>query len=373
MSRSLGLYVHIPFCLRKCAYCDFPSYPGQEHLREAYTQALCREILTRGEALGHPEADTLFIGGGTPSLMAPGEIAQILRALREAFPWREGYEASCEANPESLTSGFLEALVRGGVNRLSLGAQASQPRLLEVIGRRHSWEQVEKGAQMAREAGISNINLDLMAGLPGQSLDDLGESLDAALALMPPHLSCYGLILEEGTPLSRAVARGTLLLPGEDTEIRMDALIRDKLAGAGYGHYEVSNHALPGQECRHNLNCWEYADYLGFGAAAAGFYQGTRRKNPLGIREYLAGEAPAEQGVGPEESRFEQVMLGLRLTKGLDSAAFERRQGLGLMAAFGQAIKRHLAGGLLAWEEGRLRLTEEGRGLMNLVLVDFLA
>ncbi|MDD4081645.1 MAG: radical SAM family heme chaperone HemW [Eubacteriales bacterium] len=373
MKRSLGLYVHIPFCLRKCAYCDFPSHPGQMHLREAYTQALCREITARGEALGHPMADTLFIGGGTPSVMLPEQIAAVLRALRAAFPWEEGYEATCEANPESLTADFLQALAEGGFNRLSLGAQASQPRLLKLIGRGHSWEQVAEGVCMARKAGISNINLDLMAGFPGQSLKELGESLDAAIALKPRHLSCYGLILEEGTPLSLAVAEGSLQLPGEDAEIAMDALIREKLGKAGYIHYEISNHALCGFECRHNLNCWEYADYLGFGAAAAGFYQGRRRKNPAGIQDYLDGRAPEELTVTAEESRFEQVMMGLRLIKGVGGAAFERRQGMSLMEAFGPAIEKHTAGGLLAWKEGRLCLTEEGLGLMNLVLVDFLA
>jgi len=369
---SLGLYVHIPFCQRKCAYCDFPSYPGQEHLREAYTQALCQEVISRGEALGHPEADSLFIGGGTPSLMAPRHMADILAALRAAFPWAEGMEATCEANPESLSAAFLEALAAGGVNRLSLGAQASQPHLLHALGRGHSWEQVAQGVRLAREAGIPNVNIDLMAGLPGQTVLDVGDSLDAAVALSPQHLSCYGLILEEGTPLSQGVASGELQLPEEETELQMDALIRAKLAAEGFIHYETSNHAKPGYACRHNLNCWEYEEYLGFGAAAAGFFKGRRRKNPVALLDYLEGQAPEEHSVTPEEARFEQVMLGLRLTKGVEDAAFERRQGQSLMAAFGPAIRRHMAGGLLAFSRGHLHLTQEGRGLMNLVLVDFL-
>ncbi len=372
MSSSLGLYAHIPFCLRKCAYCDFPSYPGELDRREDYTQALIREIESRGEALGHPPADTLFIGGGTPSLMAPQQMAGILAALRAAFPWQVGMEASCEANPESVTPDFLDALVSGGVNRLSLGAQASQPRLLAAIGREHSWRQVERAVRMARRAGIKNLNLDLMMGLPGQTAAELSDSLDAALALGPEHLSCYSLILEEGTALFDQVEAGKVTLPDEEILLEMDALTRSKLATAGYIHYEVSNYARPGRECRHNLNCWEYADYLGFGAAAAGFYQGRRRKNPAGVAGYLAGQAPEEEAVTPDDARFEQVMLGLRLTKGLEAARFESRQGLTLMGAYGQVIKRHTAEGSLLWEEGRLRLSEAGRLLMNQVLLDFL-
>ncbi len=372
MSAPLGLYVHIPFCLRKCAYCDFPSYPGLMAQREAYTQALIQEITSRGEALGHPPADSLFIGGGTPSLMKPAHMAHILAALRRAFPWDSGMEASCEANPESLRMDFLEALVEGGINRLSLGAQASQPHLLKAIGREHSWEQVAKGVQMARAAGIRNINLDLMMGLPGQTASDLAETLEAAIRLAPAHLSCYSLILEEGTPLFERVAAGEVSLPDEETVLEMDALVKAKLAQAGYHHYEVSNYALPGRACRHNLNCWRYQDYLGFGAAAAGFYQGSRRKNPEQLADYLAGSPPEESRVSPLDARFEQVMLGLRLVEGIEAAAFEKRQGVTLMAAFGDPIRKHLAGGLLTWEGGNLRLTGPGEDLMNRVLVDFL-
>ncbi len=372
MTPRLGLYVHIPFCLRKCAYCDFPSRPGQLHLREDYTRALCREIRERGEALGHPAADTLFIGGGTPSLMSPGQMGRILAALRAAFPWGEGMEASCEANPETLTPAFAEALAAGGVNRLSLGAQASQDSLLRAIGRGHSWAEVERAAGMARAAGIPRLNLDVMSGLPGQSPAQLRETLDAALAVSPEHLSCYSLILEEGTALHERVRSGAASLPDEETLLEMDALTRDMLARAGYIHYEVSNYALPGCFCRHNLNCWEYADYLGFGAAAAGFYQGVRRRNPADAADYLAGRAPEESAVSAEDSRFEQLMLGLRLTEGLDAARFEARQGIRLEEAFGRAIDRNVSAGLLYWGEGRLRLSRRGFMLMNRVLLDFL-
>ena len=372
MSAPLGLYVHIPFCLRKCAYCDFPSYPGELDRREPYAAALCREIIARGEALGHPAADTLFIGGGTPSLMSPQQMSRILAALKAAFPWDARMEASCEANPESLTAPWLKALAAGGISRLSLGAQASQPHLLSALGRGHSWAQVEEGVRMARAAGIRNLNLDLMTGLPGQTREDLKETLEAALALAPEHLSCYSLILEEGTALYERVRSGGAELPDEETLLEMDALTRDMLAAAGYIQYEVSNYALPGYACRHNRNCWEYEDYLGFGAAAAGFYQGKRRKNPEELPAYLAGQAAEESAVSPRDSRFEQVMLGLRLVRGISGARFEARQGLGLKEAYGGAISKHLAGGLLIWEAGNLRLTEQGRQLMNRVLVDFL-
>ncbi len=372
MKTSLGLYVHIPFCLRKCAYCDFPSYPDQLALRGPYQEALCREITSRGEALGHPAADTLFIGGGTPSLMAPEQMSAILQALQTAFPWAPDMEASCEANPETLTPAFVEALVKGGVNRLSLGAQASQPHLLQVIGRGHSWQQVEEAVRMARAGGIRNLNLDLMLGLPGQTPENVKETLDAALALSPQHLSCYSLILEEDSALHRQVEEGKLRLPDEDSLLQMDQVLARTLQAAGYHQYEVSNFSLQGYACRHNRNCWQYEDYLGFGAAAAGFYQGIRRKNPERVHDYLAGMSPEEQRVSPAESRFEQLMLGLRMTEGLSEKRFEARQGMTLMAAFGEVISRHLKEGLLTWEQGHLRLTPRGQRLMNQVLMDFL-
>ncbi len=372
MSRPVGVYVHLPFCASKCAYCDFPSYAGQERLREAYTQALCAEIAERAARTGPLRVDTVFLGGGTPSLMAPGQLARILETLRAHYEVLPDAEITCEANPGTLERALLDTLAARGVNRLSLGAQSAHEDELRLLGRIHTWEQVAQSVSLARAAGFDNINLDLMSALPGQDWPGLRASLQAALSLKPAHLSCYSLILEEGTALHERVRSGAAALPDEETLLEMDALTRDMLARAGYIHYEVSNYALPGCFCRHNLNCWEYADYLGFGAAAAGFYQGVRRRNPADAADYLAGRAPEESAVSAEDSRFEQLMLGLRLTEGLDAALFEARQGIRLEEAFGRAIDKNVSAGLLYWGEGRLRLSRRGFMLMNRVLLDFL-
>ena len=288
--RGLGLYVHIPFCATKCSYCDFASFPGQMHLREAYVSRLTEEIASRAEALGHPEADSLFIGGGTPSLLMPRQMEKLLRAVRDSFPLSSGAELTCEANPGSLSGPLLDVLVAGGVNRLSLGAQSAEKRLLAVLGRRHSWEDVARSVSLARSHGIGNINIDLMIGVPGQSLSDWRRTLDAALGLSPQHLSCYGLIVEEGTALADRIAAGELSLPGEADERAMYDHALEALAGAGYQHYEISNFAKPGYACRHNVACWQRRDYHGFGSAAHSLEGGrVRLSNPESISGYLRG------------------------------------------------------------------------------------
>lgn len=370
--RPLGLYVHLPFCASKCGYCDFPSYAGQEAHREAYTQAVCAEITSRGAELGRPEADTVYLGGGTPSLMEVQQIAAILRALRTGFVLAQDAEITCEANPGTLKEGFLEALLEGGVNRLSLGAQSADAAELALLGRIHTWEAVEDSFRLARRAGLSNLSLDLMSGLPGQDWGTLRRSLSLALALKPRHLSCYSLILEEGTPLFARHARGEVVLPDEDSERALYWNTVRLLGEAGYPRYEISNFALPGFACRHNLNCWRYEDYLGFGASAAGLYRGVRRKNPDGLMDYLAGRPPEVVILRPDEERFEMLMLGLRTEEGLSLDAFARRFGLTVDEAWPEALARHRGDGLLAVEGGYLRLTPRGFDLMDRALVDFL-
>ncbi len=372
MAKPLGLYVHFPFCRSKCAYCDFPSSPGQEALRAPYARAVCAEIRARGAELGRPAADTVFLGGGTPSLMEPGQISEVLRALREAFSLAPDAEITCEANPGTLTPAFLAALRENGANRLSLGAQSAKEGELRLLGRAHRWADVEASVRLARQAGFANLNLDLMSGLPGQGWAGLKETLERALGLRPDHLSCYSLILEEGTPLSREVQRGGLEMPGEEEEREMYWNAVRFLEAAGFAQYEISNFARPGFRCRHNLNCWNYEEYLGFGASAAGFSRGRRRRNPPGIADYLSGAAPEEEAVSRQDAAFERVMLGLRLKDGLDLAAFGRAQEAGIRAVFPEAVADNLARGLLEEKEGRLRLTARGFDVMDRALLDFL-
>jgi oxygen-independent coproporphyrinogen-3 oxidase len=368
----IGLYVHVPFCVSKCAYCDFASYATRQSDIPRYVEAVVREITRRGEETGHPRADTIFLGGGTPSLLDTFQVTRILEALREAFPIDEGAEITCECNPGTLTMPFAQALRNAGGNRLSLGAQAAQARLLRLIGRIHTWEQVIASVQIAHEAGFENINLDLMFGLPSQTVADLQETLEAALALCPTHLSCYGLMVEEGTPISRDIAAEKLALPDEEVEREMYELAGQTLAQRGFHHYEISNFAREGYECRHNLGCWTRVPYLGFGCAAHSFFEQRRTMNPSTLDAYLAGEEPETEPISSEEARFESMMLGLRMTRGVRNEDFTRMHGMSIREAFGEKLDQPINAGLLEWHEGALRLTRLGMDLQNSVLVDLL-
>ena len=371
-AEPVGLYVHLPFCASKCAYCDFPSYAGQEARRGEYTAAVVEEIRGRAEKLGHLRADTVFLGGGTPSLMEPGQLAAIMAQLRASFDILPDAEITCEANPGTLHAALLDTLAEMGVNRLSLGAQSALADELRTLGRGHSWAQVERSVRLAREHGIRNINLDLMSALPGQDWEKLRFSLDSALALNPGHLSVYSLIIEEGTPFFARWQAGQLDLPDEDAERELYWRTAEHLEKAGLMQYEISNFSRPGFECAHNRNCWRYHPLLGFGASAGGMYGGVRRKNPDKLEDYLSGAAPAEEWLGAEDRRFEQLMLALRLNEGLSLSSFENAQGLTLREAFPEALDRQLRGGLVELAGDRLKLTRRGFDLMDRVLLDFL-
>ncbi len=370
MKKELGLYVHIPFCRQKCAYCDFPSFAGKENLMEAYTERLIAEMKEKRD----PSAviATLYIGGGTPSLLPPELMERILQELHGQFDFLPDAECSCECNPGTVTEDFLRVLKKGGVNRLSFGAQAFQFSLLRLLGRIHTWEQVKSGVRMARDQGFFNLNLDLMLGLPGQTIDDVAETLDAALALSPTHLSCYGLIVEEGTKMHAMVESGQWKLPDEETERAMYELCRATLAGHGFSQYEISNFSLPGFQCRHNVDCWRRKEYLGLGCAACGFINNIRFRNPAAMDGYLRGEPPEETVISPEDARFESVMLGLRMTEGVSEDAFLRMHGVPLWDAYGEKLKASLDLGLVVRENGFLRLTRRGMDVQNRVLVDLL-
>ncbi|MBN1488347.1 MAG: radical SAM family heme chaperone HemW [Phycisphaerae bacterium] len=368
----IGLYVHVPFCVSKCAYCDFASYAGREADMPRYVDAVVREIKRRGEETGHPRADTIFLGGGTPSLLDEGQVTRILEALLGAFSVDEDAEITCECNPGTLTSGFAHALRNAGANRLSLGAQAARTRLLRLLGRIHDWEQAIVSLEIARQAGFDNINLDLMFGLPSQTVADFQETLDAALALSPTHVSCYGLMVEEETPISRDIAAGKLALPDEETDRDMYELARRTLAENGFEQYEISNFARPGYACRHNVGCWTRVPYLGFGSAAHSFFGECRAMNPSRLDAYLAGEEPKTEHISKEKARFESMMLGLRMTRGVKDEDFTRMHGLSIREAFGEKLDKPIAAGLLEWREGALRLTRLGMDLENSVLVDLL-
>ncbi|NLX83487.1 MAG: radical SAM family heme chaperone HemW [Clostridiales bacterium] len=372
MMRPVGIYIHLPFCERKCAYCDFPSFPGQLQHRAEYTKKVMAEIGERADRLGSLQVDTVFLGGGTPSMMEKGQIAAILRQVRSRFEVLPDAEISCETNPGSLSEGFLEELKGAGVNRLSLGAQSAHADELELLKRVHTWEQVVASVQMARLAGFDNINLDLMSALPRQTWEKMRVTLKAALELAPSHLSVYSLIIEEGTPFFARYENGEMVLPDDETERAIYWNTVRFLEQAGYAQYELSNFARDGKVCRHNLNTWRYHDYLGFGASAAGLYLGVRRKNPDDLFDYLQGVAPAVDILSPADARFEQLMLALRLVEGLSLDAFVRRQGISALKLWPEAIKAHIQGGLLTLTGGRLKPSRLGFDLMDRALLDFL-
>lgn len=371
-NQSIGLYVHVPFCVSKCAYCDFASYACREADIPRYVEAVVQEITRRGVETGHPKADTIFLGGGTPSLLDEAQVARLLDALREAFPIEAAAEITCECNPGTLTASFAQTLRNAGVNRLSMGVQARQTHLLRLLGRIHTWENVIASVDIARQAGFENLNLDLMFGLPSQTVSDVRETLLAAIGLSPTHLSCYGLMVEEGTPIWRDIKAGKLTPPEEEIEREMYELARQVLAEHGFQQYELSNFAREGYACRHNLGCWTRVPYLGFGCAAHSFFDDCRTANPSTLDAYLAGEEATTERISREQARFESMMLGLRMTRGVKDEDFTRMHGMSIREAFGAKLDPSFNAGLLEWHEGALRLTRRGMDLENSVLVDLM-
>ena len=342
----------------------------------AYIDAVLREARTYPEGT---EIETFYLGGGTPSLLPAPLLDKLLTGLRNHFSFSENAECTSEANPGTLTAAWLEAAVAGGINRLSMGLQAVQPHLLKTLGRIHSYEQAVQSVAMARAHGLTNINLDLMLGLPGQTLSDWHESLQAALSLEPQHLSCYGLIPEEGTPLYAALQEGSLVLPEEDVERQMyDDTIRI-LGEHGLAQYEISNFAKPGYACQHNLGYWRQVPYIGLGASAAGMLPDAtgkaayiRRTNPRTIGAYLRGDAPEVETISREDARFETLMLGLRTTEGVSEAAFFRMHSVTLESCYGPRLCALAEKGLLVAKNGQWALTRRGMDIQNSVLVELM-
>lgn len=382
---TVSLYLHIPFCHAKCHYCDFNSYAGMLGLRERYVDALVREIAFAGEQSAHQDGAlrrcrTIFFGGGTPSLLLPEQVDAILCAARSAFAMDAGAEITLEANPGALEYGRLDELRALGVNRLSMGAQSFDADLLRWMGRIHSPEEIEQAFTAGRAAGFTNINLDFIYALPGQSMPTWEATLDRALALHPDHLSLYSLIVEEDTPLFRWVAQGKVKPADEDSAADMYEHARDRLGMAGYHHYEVSNWSLPGHECQHNLTYWRNLPYVGLGAGAHGWSGRERYAEIRPIRDYIARvtgptspkdrSLPALAIVDREEiscslEMAETAILGLRLVDGLDLTAFERRFGAAFDTAFGESLAPMAEYGLVERVDGRIRLTERGLLLGN--------
>ncbi len=373
MPADIALYIHVPFCRRKCRYCSFVSCAGREADIPAYLTAVKGEI---AGSIGGDSVSTVFLGGGTPSLLPADDIDGILELVRPSL--RDGAEVSIEANPATVDAAWLRAVRETGVNRLSLGVQSFNDDELAMLGRLHTADEARETVRQARDAGFDNLNIDLIYGLPGQTLSDWRRTLAEAIACAPEHLSLYALTLEEETPIWRDIERGALPEPDPDTAADHYELAEDVLAAAGYGHYEISNWALAGRECRHNLTYWENRPYIGVGVAAHSCREGRRYANTASLDEYLAGAAgeplPPEldEEIGPELAMAETVILGLRLCQGIAVAGIEGRFGIDPLARYQGQIEEMTGLGLLEQSAGRLRLTGRGRLLSNEVFWRFL-
>lgn len=375
---EIGLYLHLPFCVKKCAYCDFLSFPAGEETKQLYAQALIREI----RAYSHPAkgrcVKSIFLGGGTPSVMSPRDLRQIFEALRDSYYIAPDAEITMEMNPGTVNASNL-AVVSSYVNRVSLGVQSANDAELKALGRIHTFRDAVRSVELLRDGGISNINLDLMLGIPLQSAASLRETLSAVLALSPEHISAYSLILEEGTEFARLAERGELPLPDEETERELFNLAREVLAASGYRQYEFSNYAKEGFSCRHNIRYWKRGEYLGFGIGAASLFEGRRWRNTRDADLYLKDSADPRFLVREMEqlslrSEIEEHMfLGLRMTEGITAEEFEERFHVPLREIYGEILDRQIGEGVMATDgRGRYYLTERGIEVSNVVLADFL-
>lgn len=398
---DLSLYIHIPFCVRKCDYCDFLSFPvaksgcavGNEEILQVYLRALEEEVVRESIRYAGRKVDTIFFGGGTPSLLLPGQMEELMQVLHDSFEVLPEAEITIEANPGTLTRDKLKAYKEVGINRLSIGLQSADDQELQILGRIHRFEDFRRNYELARDCGFSNINVDLMSGLPGQKRKSWRRTLKTVAELAPEHISAYGLIIEEGTPFynryGEKSSSGIRKLPKEEEERQMYHDTADLLSGYGYLQYEISNYAKSGYECRHNIGYWVRKDYAGFGLGAASMVGNVRWKNTSVLTEYmvLAGndngmekgrtavqtvEIKREQTCLSLSEQQEEIMfLGLRMNRGVSKEKFLELFGKSMESVYGAWLSKMEKEGLLLNEES-VRLTEKGRDLANYVMAGFL-
>ena len=390
----MQLYIHIPFCMKKCGYCDFLSGVYDTDVRYAYTQALCREISFFGKKYSDEPVETVFIGGGTPSWLETDCLTRVMETVRQSFVVDADAEISMECNPGTVSPSAFSTYRAWGLNRLSIGLQSANDEELALLGRVHNYDRFLKTFEHARRAGIYNINVDIMTGLPGQTPDKLYRTLQQVTGLRPEHISAYALSIEKGTPFydryqedaaRQREGRQTELLPDEDEAYRLTKLTEQALAERGYRRYEISNFARGGMECRHNTGYWTRVPYLGVGLGAASLLGDTRYANERSMEDYLAHAAslPSDgSGASPmwesvvqltRKDEMEEFMyLGLRLTDGIARTDFEKTFGQSMDTYYKETMERLKQEGLLSLDGGRVRLTERGMDVSNIVLAEFL-
>ncbi len=372
--KTYGLYVHIPFCAQKCYYCDFASYSGKDKYVDVYLKALKAEIKlkTQGKIF-----DTLFIGGGTPSFLSSDQLILLGETLKEVEKTPD-YEFTIECNPGNLTREKAVAIREMGINRLSIGVQTSNDEILMEIGRIHTFKLFEENYLMLREMGFDNINVDLIYALPHETKEILEKTLEDITRLKPDHISCYSLIIEEFTPFHEKQKNHTLGLPSEETEREMHDIVVKALNDQGYERYEISNYALKGKVCRHNIRYWEGRDYVGCGVSAHEYVNGVRAENHKTIEGYLrlmenVGCASIRTHDNTLEEEIEEfIFMGMRMFKGISKTDFEQRFHMNFDETFSESIVKHVKEGLLENSETQLKFTEKGMEFSNHVLVDFL-
>lgn len=369
---SFELYIHIPFCVRKCAYCDFLSAPGSEEAKASYTKALLREI--EAVKTEKREVSSIFVGGGTPSALSPSLMGDIFEKIHESFSVAQDAEITIEANPGTLSKEKLFLYKNAGINRLSLGLQSPEEAELKSLGRIHTYEEFLESFSLAREAGFQNINVDLMCALPDQTYEGWIRNLRTVAALHPEHISAYSLIIEEGTPF----AKRKLNLPDEDTEYRMYEDTAGILAEYGYEQYEISNYAKKGLACRHNIGYWTRKEYLGLGLGAASLWGNQRFSNTSDFSAYLKESGSPEkirenrEILSLEDEMSEFMFLGLRMTEGVSKAEFLESFGTPIESVYGKVLDKYKNMGLLEEKEGRIFLTRAGIHVSNGVMAEFL-
>lgn len=376
--KSIGLYIHIPFCKSKCYYCDFNSFAGREELTGPYFEALGDEIRYYSGRLKNCKIKTIFIGGGTPSLVEARHIYEILNSCRQHFNLEESVEISIETNPGTLTYEKLMMYKASGINRLSIGLQAWQDRLLQELGRIHRMDEFIENYNLAKKVGFKNINVDLIFGLPGQRMNDWIESVVNVPKLGATHISCYSLKIEDDTVFGNRLAEGELIPADDELDREMYYFAIDKLSKLGFHHYEISNFAKPGYECRHNLTYWRAEEYLGVGAGAHSYLEGKRFNNICKIEDYISfilnQELPVEnvELIDKKDAMSEFLILGLRLIDGISMSEFKSRFDEDIFNIFGNEINKLLRKQLIEQDGDRLKLTETGLDVANKVFVEFL-
>ncbi|HWI55086.1 MAG TPA: radical SAM family heme chaperone HemW [Desulfobacteria bacterium] len=377
---AIGLYVHVPFCIRKCSYCDFVSYPFDAGLAASYVCALEKEMEFHVKNLSDEQRllKSIYIGGGTPTCLSGEQLSALLGLCRRHFIIDDGAEITVECNPGTVNAEKFSLMREAGVNRVSIGVQAFQQKILSTLGRIHTWKDVEDAARACQETGITNVSFDLMFGIPGQSMAEWQESLREIVGLRPKHISAYGLKIEPETPMYRDAARGLLDLCDEEVELEMFLYAIEFLALHGYGHYEISNFALAGMESRHNLIYWQNEEYLGLGPAAHSMLNCNRFSNIESVELYIsrlnAGlqVTDSKTALSVEEQMSETVFLGLRLLEGMDITVFEERFGKEFFGVYAKQLETLTAQGLLEQAGKNIRLTAKGLPVANVVFAEFI-